>query len=96
MQNETNTLAWIGWRDSSRIQSQCAPCSESKTSVIPETQNSLESSFLRKHLSTPELTSGQPSMPKRPGKHLGDDSTHNLILLQNRLSENLKCLKWHS
>ena len=38
-------------------ETQCAPFSESEALVIPETQKILESLFLRKILSTPELPS---------------------------------------
>ena len=38
------------------LSSQCPPFSESETLVFPETQKSLESLFLRKSLSTPELS----------------------------------------
>ena len=75
------------------LTSQCAPFSESETLVIPETQTSPESSFLRKSLSTPELQSAQPPTPKRPVKYLGDECTHNLVLFQN-LMKVMEEIKW--
>ena len=55
------------------LTSQCAQFSKSKTLVFPETQKPLESLFLRKSLSTPELPSAQPPTPKRPVKHPGHE-----------------------
>ena len=50
-------------------------------------KKSSESLFLRKSLSTPELSSAQPPTPKRPVKHPGDERTHNLVLFQSLLKE---------
>ena len=59
----------------------------SETLVFHETQKSRESLFLRKSLSTPELSSAQPPTPKRPVKHPGDERTHTLVLFQSLLKE---------
>ena len=70
-----------------KLTSQCASFSGSETLVFPDTPKSQESLFLRKTLSTPELPSAQPPMPKRPVKHTEDECTHNLVLFQNFLKE---------
>ena len=69
------------------LTSQCTPFSESETLVFPESQKCQESLFLRKSLSTPELSSAQPPTPKRPVKHAGDECTHNLVLFQKLLKK---------
>ena len=76
-----------------KLMSQCAPFSESETSVFPEKPKSLESLFLRKSLSTPEIPSAQPPTPKRRVKHLGDKYTYNLLLFEYLLNEmeEIKC-----
>ena len=69
------------------LTNQCPPFSESENSVFPETQNFLESLFLRKSLSIPEIPAAQPLTPKWPVKHAGDECTHNSVLFQNFLKE---------
>ena len=70
-----------------KLMRQCAPFSESEALVFPETLKFLESLFLRKSLSTPELLSAEPPMFKRPLKHTRDECTNNLVLCQTFLKK---------
>ena len=58
-----------------------------------ETENSPESLFLRKCLSTPETPSAQPPTAERTVKHPGDKCTHYLDLFQNLLRV-MEEIKW--
>ena len=85
--NKHKNVNWSNEKTPAEFTSQCVPFSESVTLVIPETQKSSESLFLRKSLSTPELLSTQPPMPQWPVKHLEDDWKHNIALLPNLMKE---------
>ena len=75
------------------LTNQCPHFSESEALVFPETENSPESLFLRKRLSTPETPSAQPPTPERTVKHPGDKCTHYLVLFQNLLRV-MEEIKW--
>ena len=70
-----------------KLTSQCSSFSGSETLAFLETPKSQDSLFLRKSLSTLVLPSAQAPTPKRPGKHTGDECTHNLVLFQIFLKE---------
>ena len=75
------------------LANQYPPFSESEALVFPETENSPESLFLRKCLSTPETPSAQPPTAERTVKHPGDKCTHYLDLFQNLLRV-MEEIKW--